>query len=275
MLAHAKEFICPPLALAAPSSSSASPSSATPRAPSRRSAMAGSPSKRPVSTPTPRATAPAAPHPPTLPQPYGRPKSSRTGAASSLRSLARPKALSRQVGPKARRRPGARGSSHAGGALPDGRGRLLLSYEAELVSPLPPALLRPLHLIRPRQVTSASRCPILRVSRWSESPEVSAAATRLEVKRRAPRTLWTRTQAIRGRLGGNLVRALRISRTEMLRAYREATRRNYQANGDIVAGWRWLCAKQARTCAACLAMDGTHKCRDQTADNVSGACRSC
>lgn len=71
------------------------------------------------------------------------------------------------------------------------------------------------------------------------------------------------------------MRALRISRTEMLRAYREATRRNYQANGDIVPGWRWLCAKQPRTCAARLAMDGTHKCRDQTADNVSGACRSC
>jgi SPP1 gp7 family putative phage head morphogenesis protein len=52
-------------------------------------------------------------------------------------------------------------------------------------------------------------------------------------------------------------RALTISRTEMMRAHRSATLRNYQANDDILKGWYWVSAHSARTCAACLAMDGT------------------
>lgn len=80
-------------------------------------------------------------------------------------------------------------------------------------------------------------------------------------------------RAIRGELGGNLVRALKISRTECLRSYREATRRNYQANSDIIAGWRWLCAKQTRVCAMCLAMDGTfHTLEEHLDDHPNGRC---
>lgn len=78
---------------------------------------------------------------------------------------------------------------------------------------------------------------------------------------------------IRKELGGNLTRLLRISRTETLRAYREATRRNYQANDDIIAGWRWLAAKQARTCVMCLAMDGTfHTLDEHLDDHPNGRC---
>lgn len=78
---------------------------------------------------------------------------------------------------------------------------------------------------------------------------------------------------IRGEFGGDLVRALRISRTETLRSYREATRRNYQANSDIIAGWRWLCAKQPRTCAMCLAMDGSfHTLDEHLDDHPNGRC---
>ena len=80
-------------------------------------------------------------------------------------------------------------------------------------------------------------------------------------------------RAIRGELGGNLVRALRIARTEQLRSYREATRRNYEANSDIIAGWRWLAAKQPRTCAMCLAMDGTfHTLDEHLDDHPNGRC---
>ena len=61
---------------------------------------------------------------------------------------------------------------------------------------------------------------------------------------------------IRESLGGSLSRALTISRTETLRAYREGTRAAYAENSDIISGWRWLSARQARTCAACWAMDG-------------------
>ncbi len=74
-------------------------------------------------------------------------------------------------------------------------------------------------------------------------------------------------------VGMGLVRALRISRTETLRAYREATRRNYQANSDIIVGWRWLAAKQGRTCAMCLAMDGTfHTLDEHLDDHPNGRC---
>lgn len=80
-------------------------------------------------------------------------------------------------------------------------------------------------------------------------------------------------RAIRGEMGGNLVRALTISRTEMLRSYREATRRNYEANSDIIAGWRWLAAKQPRTCAMCLAMDGSfHTLKEHLDDHPNGRC---
>ncbi len=51
-------------------------------------------------------------------------------------------------------------------------------------------------------------------------------------------------------------RALTIARTEMLRAYRSANLETFRANSDVVKQWRWTAAHDARTCAACLAMDG-------------------
>jgi SPP1 gp7 family putative phage head morphogenesis protein len=62
---------------------------------------------------------------------------------------------------------------------------------------------------------------------------------------------------IRKALGGNLYQYQRIARTEQLRAYRESSRATYLANADVLDGWQWMAAKQGRTCAACLAMDGT------------------
>jgi len=60
------------------------------------------------------------------------------------------------------------------------------------------------------------------------------------------------------RLGANVgaVRALRISRNEINRAYRSASLENYRANSDVVTGWRWLCAGGKRTCGLCYAMSG-------------------
>ncbi len=87
-----------------------------------------------------------------------------------------------------------------------------------------------------------------------------------------PRTIARQARAA---FGGNLARALTVSRTETLRAYREATLRTYQANDDVVEGWIWLCAKQARTCAMCLAMDGTvHKLTERQSDHPCGRCTS-
>lgn len=62
---------------------------------------------------------------------------------------------------------------------------------------------------------------------------------------------------VRQALDVSRARALTISRTESLRAYRGANQETFKANSDVVKQWRWTCAKQARTCPACLAMDGT------------------
>ena len=51
-----------------------------------------------------------------------------------------------------------------------------------------------------------------------------------------------------------LSRAMTIARTEMLRAYREATRAEYERS-EVVEGWIWSAAKDRRVCPACLALD--------------------
>lgn len=65
---------------------------------------------------------------------------------------------------------------------------------------------------------------------------------------------------VRGALGGNLQRALTISRTTTVQAYRESTRQIYEANADVLDGWMWMSALNSRTCVVCYAMHGTvHK----------------
>ena len=61
---------------------------------------------------------------------------------------------------------------------------------------------------------------------------------------------------LRRALGIPLNRALTIARTETIRAYREAAREQYQANDDIIKGWRWIASKSLRTCLNCLSRDG-------------------
>jgi SPP1 gp7 family putative phage head morphogenesis protein len=62
-------------------------------------------------------------------------------------------------------------------------------------------------------------------------------------------------KAARDAFGGNMARALTVSRTEVMRAYNEATRISYQDSG-VVRGWRWLATKSGRTCPNCLSRDG-------------------
>ena len=78
------------------------------------------------------------------------------------------------------------------------------------------------------------------------------------------------------RLGTNesAVRALRISRQEINRAYRDASLANYRANSDVCSGWTWVCAGSARTCAICFAKHGTfHKLDEAFASHI--CCRCC
>jgi SPP1 gp7 family putative phage head morphogenesis protein len=71
---------------------------------------------------------------------------------------------------------------------------------------------------------------------------------------RNPRAI---ARQIREGLGGNMVRALTIARTETLHAYRQASIQNYRANSDIVTGWYWRSGRGRRCCASCCALDGT------------------
>lgn len=61
---------------------------------------------------------------------------------------------------------------------------------------------------------------------------------------------------VRNQFGVGLSRALGISRTETLRAHREATRLQYAANRDVVRGWERRSARDGSVCMACIALDG-------------------
>jgi SPP1 gp7 family putative phage head morphogenesis protein len=68
-------------------------------------------------------------------------------------------------------------------------------------------------------------------------------------------------------------RAESIARTEIHRAAREATRRRFEDNSDVVAGWIWHSAHNRSTCPACWAMHGTfHKVDERLAGHVRCRC---
>jgi len=73
-------------------------------------------------------------------------------------------------------------------------------------------------------------------------------------------------------LNGALDRMLRIARTEQLRAYRASTQERFRQSGVIV-GYRRLCAKQERTCIACLVDDGHfYEVATDFSDHMNGRC---
>lgn len=78
---------------------------------------------------------------------------------------------------------------------------------------------------------------------------------------------------LRDAFGLGLARALTISRTETMRAYREATHRNYQRNADVIEGWIWCAQLSTRTCAACWAKHGTiHRLNDRMGSHPNCRC---
>jgi len=63
--------------------------------------------------------------------------------------------------------------------------------------------------------------------------------------------------AIRRQFGMSLTDALRMTRTAQIYSYREATRANYVAAGDIVTGWQWMAhVSDPRTCMSCIRLSG-------------------
>ncbi|WP_159622681.1 phage minor head protein [Ruania rhizosphaerae] len=62
---------------------------------------------------------------------------------------------------------------------------------------------------------------------------------------------------LEGGFNGGLTRALVISRTEMLDAYRAAAQAQDIANETTLTGWRWMATLDTRTCPSCLAQHGS------------------
>lgn len=78
---------------------------------------------------------------------------------------------------------------------------------------------------------------------------------------------------VRRAFGTGLARALTISRTETLRAYREATRLEYAANDDLLDGWEWSAACDRRCCVTCWALHGrVFKLQRQMPNHVNCRC---
>lgn len=68
--------------------------------------------------------------------------------------------------------------------------------------------------------------------------------------------------------------ALRVSRTETMRVYRETSHRSYEANADVMEGWVWHAnLGDPRTCLSCVAMHGTvHRLSERLDDHPNGRC---
>lgn len=104
-----------------------------------------------------------------------------------------------------------------------------------------------------------------RVSRGVQDALVTAVATGIGPRETA--------RLVRQQFGMGLARALTIARTEQIRAYREASRRSYADNADLLDGWIWLSAHDNRSCASCWAMHGSrHPVTETLDDHPNGRC---
>jgi SPP1 gp7 family putative phage head morphogenesis protein len=61
---------------------------------------------------------------------------------------------------------------------------------------------------------------------------------------------------VEGAFNGGLTRALTISRTEMLDAYRAASAYTHRANADLVTAWQWYARLDSRACPSCWSRHG-------------------
>lgn len=77
-----------------------------------------------------------------------------------------------------------------------------------------------------------------------------------------------------GRFNGGLGRALNISRTEVIDAYRAANNASTSAAKDVLVGQRWTARLDARTCPSCISQHGEMYDADDLGplDHPSGRC---
>ena len=68
------------------------------------------------------------------------------------------------------------------------------------------------------------------------------------------RDMLARTETV---FNGGLTRAMTLSRTEMLDAYRAGSAYVHRASADLVEGWQWYASTDRKACSACFARHGT------------------
>jgi hypothetical protein len=114
---------------------------------------------------------------------------------------------------------------------------------------------------------------------WPLSSDAIEAMRRALITGVATGTHPTRAAAdmvrqVEGAFNGGLARAINISRTEMLDAYRQASAAVHAANADVLDGWTWIATLDRRTCSGCWGMHGTHHPLDQAGplDHQQGRC---
>jgi hypothetical protein len=77
------------------------------------------------------------------------------------------------------------------------------------------------------------------------------------------------------KLGMPLRRALTISRTETIRAYRESSHKHRLQYPTAIKNWVWIAALKPNTCVICWAKHGSvHKLEERLNDHPNGACTS-
>ena len=115
---------------------------------------------------------------------------------------------------------------------------------------------------------------------WSSMPDHVQAAVRTNLFKGVAFGLHPTVVArkimdnAQGAFAGGLSRAIRVARTEMLDAHRNASGAWRQTNKDVVAGWRWLATLDTRTCPSCLAKNGNRYAVDDPGplDHPNGRC---
>jgi hypothetical protein len=149
-----------------------------------------------------------------------------------------------------------------GSQLPPGHGGAFVKFSDEALAAIVhrtgqqiTALSRPLSA----EATAAMKAELIRGIETGAHPD---AVARAMVRR------------VEGQFAGGLTRALVISRTELLGAYREAAMASQLANSDVLRGWQWQSELSPRTCGSCWVMHGTEHPLDEPGpdDHPNGRC---